>query len=98
MANNIKIPPIPTKDVRFDKGILKFEIMKGCAYCPSVSGFVGGEWTKTYFRTEEGAPALIRLDGGKLIIEKLVNYAVEKSTGHLVGGEFVEIVSLDVCE
>lgn len=95
---NIKIPAIPTRDVRFEKGTLQFNILSGCAYFPSENGFTGGDWVKAHIKTKEGEPVWVKLDGGELVVEKLVNYMVEKSTGHLVGGEIVEIARLNVCE
>ena len=98
MANINKIPAIPTHDVSFEKGTLTFKIMKGCAYCPDLHGFTGGDWVTAHLKTMEGAPVWVRLDGGELVIEKLINCLVEESTGHLVGGEHVEIARLRVSE
>ena len=103
MANSIEIPPIPTNNVRFEEGMLKFDILSGCAYAQRLNGtdrggFVGGHWTKSKFQTSEGSPAWIKLDGGYLVIEKLTNYLVEQKTGYLVGGEVVEVARLKICE
>lgn len=95
---NIKIPAILTREVRFEKGTLQFNILSGCAYCPDVKGFTGGDWVKAHIKTNEGEPVWIKLDGGELVVQKLVNYLVEKSTGNLVGGKFVEIARFNVCE
>ncbi len=95
---NIKIPTIPTHNVRFEKGTLQFDILSGCAYWPSAKGFTGGDWVKAHIKTKEDEPVWVKLDGGELVVEKLVNYLVEKSTGNLVGGEIVEIARFNVCE
>ena len=93
-----KIPAIPTREVRFENGTLQFNILSGCAYCPECKGFTGGDWVKAHIQTHEGHPVWIKLDGGELVVQKLVNYLVEKSTGHLVGGEIVEIARFNLCE
>ena len=90
-------PPIPTRKTRFENGTLRFEIMEGCAYCPSIPGFTGGDWTIAKLRTKEKEPAFIRLDGGDIIVEKLTDYLVD-SYGNYVGGKFVELVRLNVCD
>ena len=95
---NIKIPAIPTYNVKFEKGTLQFDILSGCAYSPSTKGFTGGYLVKAHIKTKEGEPVWVKLDGSELVIEKLVNYLVEKSTGHLVGGEIVEIARFNICE
>lgn len=93
---NVKNPAIPTNNVKFEKGVLTFEIMEGCAYCPDDNAFVGGDWVKARFRTEEGDPVLIRLEGGQLVITKRVNCAVDLKTGYIVGGESVEIARINL--
>ena len=103
MTSRIKIPPIPTNNVRFEEGLLKFEILSGCAYASRLNdtgngGFVGGHWTKSKFTTDDGSPAWIRLDGSELVVAKLINCLVEKETGNYVGGEVVEIARLKICE
>ncbi len=98
MANNIKIPAIPTHEVRFEKGTLQFNILSGCAYSTDTKGFTGGDWVKAHIKTKEGAPVRIKLDGGELVVEKLTDYLVEKSTGNLVGGKMVEIARFNICE
>ena len=95
---NIKIPAIPTREVCFKKGTLQFKILSGCAYCPDVKGFTGGDWVNAHIKTKKGEPVWVKLDGGELVVQKLVNYLVEKSTGNLVGGEIVEIARFNVCE
>lgn len=95
---NIEIPAIPTSDVHFEKGTLQFNILSGCAYFPSAKGFTGGDWVKAHIKTKDGEPVRIKLDGGELVVEKLVNYLVEESTGNLVGGESVEIARFNICE
>lgn len=98
MADNIKIPAIPTKEVSFKKGTLTFKVMSGCAYCPDLNGFTGGDWVPARLKTMEGAPVWVRLEGGELVIEQLVNGLVEKSTGRWVGGECEEIARLRVSQ
>lgn len=98
MANNIKIPAIPTSNVRFENGTLKFDIMHGCGYSPECKGFVGGKWVKAKIISQEGEPVWIKQDGGELVIEKLTNYLVDKATGNLVGGKTVEIARFHLSE
>lgn len=95
---NMKIPAIPTKNVKFEKGVLSFEILEGCAYCPDHNGFTGGDWVKAHFKSEEGAPVFIKLDGGQLVITKIVNSAIDETTGYIVGGKRIEIARINVCE
>lgn len=98
MANNIKIPAIPTREVRFEKGTLKFDILSGCAYIPDMDGFTGGDWVNAHIKTKEGEPVWIKLDAGELVVEKLTDYLVEQSTGNLIGGKIVEIARFNICE
>lgn len=91
----IKIPPIPTKNVCFEHGKLKFDVMKSCAYCQSFNGFVGGNFVPANIRTKTGAPVWIKLDGGELVVETLINYLVDKN-GYFVGGKIVELERFDI--
>ncbi len=103
MKDRVKIPAIPTKNCRFEEGTLKFDVLSGCAYAARLNdsdrgGFVGGHWKQSHFKTADGSPAWVRLDGGNLVVEKLVNYLVEQDTGYLVGGERVELARLSICD
>lgn len=93
MAKQTKVPPIPTRETHFDRGgLLTFKIKEGCAYCPDIPGFVGGDWVNARFRTKEGETAIVRLDGGQLVIETL-EYGEE-----YLGFKRKEIVRINVCD
>lgn len=98
MANKIKIPSIPTRDVHFEKGRLQFNILSGCTYSPDMNKFVGGDWVKAHIKTKSGEPVWVKLDGGQLVVEKLTNYLVDAENGNLVGGKIVEIARFNINE
>ena len=98
MARMIKIPPIPTLNVHFGKGLLQFKIMSGCAYLPEFDAFTGGDWVDANLKTKDGEAVWIKLDGGELVIEKMTNYLVDESTGYMVGGKTVEVARFNICE
>lgn len=88
----IKIPSIPTKDVRFDRGRLCFKILEGCAYCPEADGFTGGDWVNARLRSKEGNPIVIYLDGSELIVYEHVY------NGKSLGFMKKEIIRINVCD
>lgn len=92
MAKKIKIPPIPTKSTHFDRGgLLTFKVREGCAYAPEIPGFTGGTWTNARLRNQKGDVALIRIDGGQLVIETI-------QYGDSIGIKRKEIIRLNICD
>lgn len=49
-------------------------------------------------RNRKVAPVSIKLDGGQLVITKLVNAAIDDETGYIVGWERIEIARINVCD
>lgn len=68
----VKIPPIPTRGTHFERGILMFKVLEGCAYCQDAPGFTGGDWVPARLRSKNGNPVVLRLDGGELVVEEYV--------------------------
>lgn len=98
MAKNIRIPAIPTREARFENGTLQFNIMSGCAYNPDIKAFTGGAWVNAHIRTKENEPVWVKLEGAELVIVKMTDYVIDKSTGYFVGGKTVEIARFNICE
>ena len=92
----MSIPARPTNHVRFENGVLRFDILTNCLYGTDLKGFVGGKWASTHLETDTGAPARIRIDGDELVVEKLTKYGVDKDTGYLVGGEWETLLRFKI--
>ena len=90
-TQSITIPSIPTKEVKFENGVLRFKHLANCAYSPSMGCFVGGEWQDARLRTYEDEPVWVHLDAGELVVEKLTDFLLDKKNGNFVGGRTVEI-------
>ena len=94
--DNKKIPSIPTKNVRFESGELKFDVLSSCAYSHEFNAFVGGKFVPANLTTETGAPIWIKLDGKQLVIETLIDCLIDKNNGTFIGGKIVEVQRFNI--
>ena len=98
MKKNIAIPVNQITKIRIEQnGSIKFQILTKAAIDIEEGVVAGGKWVDAHVK-KDGLPVKIKVEGRVLVIEQLVNAAKDLSTGEIVGGNYITIARLELCE